>query len=81
MAKVPDVRSTTQYGGLDPYILNTRHELLGPEGMRIRLLLRQRQEELAKEEARAKRRLERQTLQSSDIAKPKSAPQRRTAVS
>lgn len=31
----------TQYGGIDKYVLDTRHELLGWEGMRIRVMVRE----------------------------------------
>lgn len=33
-----------KYGGLDQYVLNTRHELLGHEGMRLRILVRDKLE-------------------------------------
>ncbi|KAL5514718.1 hypothetical protein ACEPAG_2034 [Sanghuangporus baumii] len=46
------LRTIRKYGGLDQYILNTRHELLGPEGMRIRLMLREKQERLARQAVR-----------------------------
>jgi hypothetical protein len=49
------VNPCLQYGGLDNYILNTRHELIGCEGLRLRVQLRQGQEENLKkaEEERA----------------------------
>ncbi|EJD01798.1 uncharacterized protein FOMMEDRAFT_88136 [Fomitiporia mediterranea MF3/22] len=43
------LKTIKKMGGLDQYILKTRHELLGPEGMRIRLLLREKQEKLAQQ--------------------------------
>ncbi|KAL5478428.1 hypothetical protein ACEPAI_2612 [Sanghuangporus weigelae] len=46
------LRTIRKYGGLDQYILNTRHELLGPEGMRIRIMLREKQEQLARQAVR-----------------------------
>lgn len=30
-----------QYGGLDTYLLNTKTDLLGQEGMRLRVLIRE----------------------------------------
>ncbi|KAL5520768.1 hypothetical protein ACEPAF_2771 [Sanghuangporus sanghuang] len=57
------LRTIRKYGGLDQYILNTRHELLGPEGMRIRIMLREKQEQLA-----------RQAAQEARSAKPHPAP-------
>ena len=32
-----------QYGGLDSYLLNTKTSLLGQEGMRLRVLVRERE--------------------------------------
>ncbi|KAI5121925.1 hypothetical protein M0805_000254 [Coniferiporia weirii] len=37
------LKTIKKLGGLDEYILNTRSELLGPEGMRIKMLLRDKQ--------------------------------------
>jgi len=34
------LKSIKKVGGLDSYVLNTRYELLGYEGMRIRLMVR-----------------------------------------
>ena len=33
-----------QYGGLDNYLLNTKTDLLGQEGMRLRVLVRERRD-------------------------------------
>lgn len=33
----------TKYGGIDKYVLTTKSDLLGWEGMRLRVLVRERQ--------------------------------------
>jgi len=38
------LRTIKKYGGLDNYILKTKSELLGWEGMRIRILVREQQQ-------------------------------------
>ncbi|THH03920.1 hypothetical protein EW145_g5902 [Phellinidium pouzarii] len=38
------LKTIKKCGGIDQYILRTRSELLGPEGMRIRIRLRDRQQ-------------------------------------
>jgi large subunit ribosomal protein L28 len=75
----PDVIVTrlVQAGGLDNYVMNTHSDLLGMEGMRLRILVRSRLEEEArlKEEAdkmqRAKEKQERRDayLQNASEAK------------
>jgi large subunit ribosomal protein L28 len=40
-----------QYGGLDNYLLNTKTDLLGQEGMRLRVLVREQQDPKALENA------------------------------
>jgi hypothetical protein len=39
----------TQYGGIDQYVLNTKSDLLGWEGMRLRIAVREAQERKALE--------------------------------
>ncbi|KLO07819.1 mitochondrial 50S ribosomal protein L28-like protein [Schizopora paradoxa] len=39
------LKTIKKVGGLDNYVLNTRHELLGYEGMRIRVMVRDRMTE------------------------------------
>ncbi|KAH9834735.1 mitochondrial 50S ribosomal protein L28-like protein [Rhodofomes roseus] len=36
------LKTINKYGGIDKYVLDTRHELLGWEGMRIRVMVRER---------------------------------------
>ncbi|KAH9914117.1 mitochondrial 50S ribosomal protein L28-like protein [Fomitopsis serialis] len=36
------LKTIKKYGGIDKYVLNTRHELLGWEGMRIRVMVREK---------------------------------------
>ncbi|KAH8112317.1 hypothetical protein DFH11DRAFT_1545988 [Phellopilus nigrolimitatus] len=45
------LKTIKKLGGLDQYILNTRHELLGQEGMRIRIMLRDKQDAQANQAA------------------------------
>ncbi|EPT03226.1 hypothetical protein FOMPIDRAFT_1116508 [Fomitopsis schrenkii] len=35
------LKTINKYGGIDKYVLETRHELLGWEGMRIRVMVRE----------------------------------------
>lgn len=41
-----------QYGGLDNYLLNTKTDLLGQEGMRLRVLIREQRNVKALENAK-----------------------------
>ncbi|ETW77601.1 hypothetical protein HETIRDRAFT_27146, partial [Heterobasidion irregulare TC 32-1] len=38
------LKTVNKYGGIDEYVLNTRPDLLGWEGMRIRVLVREARE-------------------------------------
>lgn len=60
------LKTIKKYGGLDDYVLNTRHELLGYEGMRIRMMVRGKMEADAKA-AKAGRRVAAQTSPKSSI--------------
>jgi len=40
------LKTIKKYNGLDNYLLNTKSELLGQEGMRLRILVREGQEAL-----------------------------------
>lgn len=53
-------RDTLQYGGLDNYLLKTKPDLLGWEGMRLRMMVRDKREKVLKEEQRQKALLEKQ---------------------
>ena len=44
----PKCNATAQAGGLDNYVMNTNSNLLGMEGMRLRILVRSRLEEEAR---------------------------------
>ena len=48
-------RVPIQYGGLDNYLLNTKTDLLGQEGMRLRILVREQQNLKAPENVEAAR--------------------------
>jgi hypothetical protein len=45
-----------KYGGLDSYLLNTKTDFLGQEGMRLRVLVREHQNSKAFENAKEMRR-------------------------
>ena len=49
-----------QYGGLDNYLLKTKPDLLGWEGMRLRTMVRDKRLKVLKEEQRQKALLEKQ---------------------
>ncbi|EGO01209.1 hypothetical protein SERLA73DRAFT_179326 [Serpula lacrymans var. lacrymans S7.3] len=44
------LKSIKKHGGVDNYLLNTKHELLGWEGMRLRILVREKADEKRKVE-------------------------------
>ncbi|KAI9507099.1 mitochondrial 50S ribosomal protein L28-like protein [Russula earlei] len=43
------LKTIRKYGGIDQYVLNTRSDLLGWEGMRLRIAVREAQEKMALE--------------------------------
>ena len=51
---------TLQYGGLDQYLLKTKPDLLGWEGMRLRTMVRDKREKVLREEQRQRALLEKQ---------------------
>ncbi|PIL28681.1 hypothetical protein GSI_08725 [Ganoderma sinense ZZ0214-1] len=52
------------YGGLDHYLLKTKPDLLGWEGMRLRTMVRDKREKVLREEQRQKALLEKQQQKS-----------------
>ncbi|KAI1786228.1 hypothetical protein LXA43DRAFT_75621 [Ganoderma leucocontextum] len=54
------LKTINKYGGLDTYLLKTKPELLGWEGMRLRTMVRDKRQKLLREEQRQKALLEKQ---------------------
>ena len=60
VSRYADAHEPLQYGGLDNYLLKTKPDLLGWEGMRLRTMVRDKRLKVLKEEQRQKALLERQ---------------------
>ncbi|KAM5545411.1 hypothetical protein V8D89_000322 [Ganoderma adspersum] len=54
------LKTINKYGGLDQYLLKTKPDLLGWEGMRLRTMVRDKREKVLREEQRQKALLEKQ---------------------